>query len=280
MGRLRHDDPRALSRALFDRAKRFWGWALICQLGLFAGGLSLIWVKDESWKGLVPVAALVLSAASWALLKRRDAAKDAAEALLRKLDLKESFGWEISTEELRDLLAELPRRVARDLREEDLGVEYFASRWPAGAPRSMENLEESAWWSKHLSRYMALYCLVGSLVLFCIPVLILLVSAQAVDDPGNVSVVAQVVVSVFTLIFALDLLGAGLAYWDFRGKAQRAEERARGLLSGGPVDEVTAVKALQEYHVARAAVPLIPTLVWRLHRGRLNELWDDYRPGR
>ena len=105
-------------------------------------------------------------------------------------------------------------------------------------------------------------------------------SAQTSHDADTLSVVAQLVVSVFTLVFALDAVGAALSYREFRGKAERAEARARDLLSSGPVDEIAAVKIMQEYHVARATAPLIPTSVWRLHRGRLDELWDDYRAGR
>jgi hypothetical protein len=87
------------------------------------------------------------------------------------------------------------------------------------------------------------------------------------------SVIAQVVVSAFTLAFALDVVGAALSYWGFRDQAARAEARARDLLSdGGPVDEITAVKTMQEYHVARAAAPMIPTSLWKLHSDRLNEL--------
>lgn len=276
MEQLRHN-PRALSTTLFDRSKRFWGLALLCQAGVFGGGLSLIWVQDELWRALLTVVALVLSAASWALLRRRDAAKGSAEALLRKLDLKGSFGWELSRVETSDLLAELPRRVAKSLPPESLGEKYFASGRPKGPRRSMENLEESAWWSKHLSRYMSVYCFACAAVLLCVPVLILLVGAQAVVDVSTLSRLAQVVISVLTLVFALDVVGLALSYWDFRGQAERAEARARYLLSGGSADEVTAIKTIQEYHLARAAAPMIPTFVWKLHRAPLNELWGKYR---
>lgn len=279
MGRLQHD-PRALSAILFDRAKRFWAEALFCQAGVFGGALSLIWVQDERWRAVLTGAALVLSVVSWALLRRRDAAKSSAEALLRKLDLKDSFGWEISRAEMSDLLAELPRRVAKTLPTESLGEEYFASGRPEGALRSMENLDESAWWSKHLSRYMSLYSLSFAVVLLCVPVLVLLVGAQASVDADALSQLAQVVVSVLTLVFTLDVIGVALSYWSFRGEAERAEARARDLVSGGSVDEVTAIKRIQEYHVARAAAPMIPTFVWKLHRERLNELWNEYRAKR
>ncbi len=240
----------------------------------------LIWVQDERWRAVLTVAALVLSAASWALLRRRDVAKGSAEALLRKLDLKDSFGWGLSRAEISDLLAELPRRVAKALPLESLGEEYFASGQPEGALRSMENLEESAWWSKHLSRCLSTYCFYCAALLVCVPVLVVLVSAQAVDDASTLSRLAQVVVSLLTLVFTLDVIGVALSYWSFRGQAERAEGRARDLVSGGSVDEVTAIKTIQEYHVARAAAPMIPTFVWELHRERLNELWDEYRAKR
>lgn len=279
MGRLRHDSG-ALAAILFDRAKRFWGFALLCQASVFGCALSLIWAQDELWKALPTVAALVFSATSWALLRRRDTAKASAEALLRRVDFGRSFGWALSRAEVSDLLAELPRGVAKTIPPENSGEEYFASGRPKGALRSMENLEESAWWSKHLSRHMAVYCLVVSLALFCVPMLILLFSVQAGNDADTLSVVAQIVVSVFTLIFALDVVGAALSYWDFRGQAERAEAGARDLVSGGHVDEITAIKMIQEYHVARAAAPMIPTVVWKLHRARLNDLWGEYRAKR
>ncbi len=146
----------------------------------------------------------MLSAASAVLLWRRDVTKDVAEKLLRKLDLKDSFGWELSKAEMSDLLADVPRKLAGVLPVEGLGEEYFASNRPAGARRSMENLEESAWWSKHLSKRMSLYCLVIALILFCVPTLVLLVVIKAIENADALSVVARVVVSVFTLVFSLE----------------------------------------------------------------------------
>ncbi len=226
------------------------------------------------------VAALVLSATSWALLRRRDTAKASADTLLRDLDLRDSFGWGLSRIEISDLLAQLPKRVARALPINSLGHEYFMSKRPVGARRSMENLEESAWWSKHLSRYMFIYCLVCAAVLFCVPALVLLVGTQTAGDANALSRLAQVVISVLTLIFTLDVVGIALSYEAFRGGAERAEARARNLLSDSSVDEVAAIKAMQEYHIARAMAPIIPPQVWRLHRAHLNELWDEYRAER
>ncbi len=127
---------------------------------------------------------------------------------------------------------------------------------------------------------MAVYCLVTSLALFCVPVLILLVGTHTGKYADTLSVVAQVVVSVFTLVFVLDVIGAALSYWEFRGQAERTEAGARNLISNGCVDEVSAIKMIQEYHVVRAVAPMIPTAVWKLHRARLDDLWSEYRAKR
>jgi hypothetical protein len=272
-----HHDPRALAKALFDRAGKLWGWSLGCQLVVFGCGILLLVFPWGYVEGLATVGALLLSGGSAVLLWRRDVTRDNAEALLRKLDLKDLFGWELSRAEISDLLADAPQKLIERLPVEGLGEEYFSSRQPAGPRRSMENLEESAWLSKHLSKLTSRYCVVVATVLLCVPVCVLLISAQAMQDVGTSSLLARLVIVVLTLIFSLDLLRLVTSYQGFRRNAGRAEHQARNLLANRPIDVVPAVKVMQEYHTARAMAPLLPTWVWRLHESRLNQLWKQYR---
>ncbi len=128
--------------------------------------------------------------------------------------------------------------------------------------------------------------LITAIVVGC--VLLLNVSIEsvlpaAVDlgaTPKSVEVVSAGVVKIVTssLLFILSygLLRFAVGYFRFSAKAESVKEKAESLLASGNSDQIQAIKLWQDYHLARAAAPLIPNWTWRLREKKLNALWRDY----
>lgn len=270
--RFQHD-PRKLVDCLSERAKRWWGvTALIKVCSVTLGTVSvLVFPSFKSSAVIIFFLYIASELATW----RSDVFKSSAQAVLRKLDFSDSFGWEISRAEMSDLVVDCPSRLRRKLPPEG-DDDYFTSSEPVGTNRSLDNLQESTWWSKHLSRRMGHITLGVSIALIITSIIVLLVSINSVSDFDTLTSIGRVVTSGLMLIVSLGFLRLTLGYYQFAKKAEQSEKDAIRLL-GGNSDELEAVKAWHEYQVSRAAAPLIPSRLWRHMNKDLNAAWEAYR---
>jgi hypothetical protein len=268
-------NPRALCQVYFTLAKRWARFSFICKLaGFLVGVLTVLLPLVPAY---VPVLVFMLAMIADWLAWRSDSNKGTAEALLRKLDGRDSFGWPISRAELSDLLMRSPSKVDKLVVAKALSEEYFASEEPPGTLRALENLQESAWWSKHLSERMRSYYLAGTCLLVGIAVLVLLISIQTIDDKQTLSSLGRIVTSVLTLVFSLNLFRSVLGYHNFSVKAGQIEKSTENLLASQGVHESEVIKLMSEYQLARASAPLLPTWLWNRMEDELNVTWKQYR---
>jgi hypothetical protein len=268
-------NPRALCQVYFTLAKRWARFSFICKLvGFLVGVLTVLLPLVPAY---APVLVFMLAMIADWLAWRSDTNKGTAEALLRKLDGRDSFGWPISRAELSDLLMRSPSKVDKLVVAKALSEEYFASEEPPGTLRALENLQESAWWSKHLSERMRSYYLAGTCLLVAIAVLVLLVSIQTIDDKQTLSSLGRIVTSVLTLVFSLNLFRSVLGYHNFSVKAGQIEKSTENLLASQGVQESEVIKLMSEYQLARASAPLLPTWLWNRMEDELNATWKQYR---
>jgi hypothetical protein len=268
-------NPRALCQVYFTLAKRWARFSFICKLaGFLVGVLTVLLPLVPAY---VPVLVFMLAMIADWLAWRSDSNKGTAEALLRKLDGRDSFGWPISRAELSDLLMRSPSKVDKLVVAKALSEEYFASEEPPGTLRALENLQESAWWSKHLSERMRSYYLAGTCLLVGIAVLVLLISIQTIDDKQTLSSLGRIVTSVLTLVFSLNLFRSVLGYHNFSVKAGQIEKSTENLLASQGVHESEVIKLMSEYQLARASAPLLPTWLWNRMEDKLNATWKQYR---
>src|SRR5438094_4725834 len=127
------------------RCKRWLAVALSLKVLLFAGGTLTVVMSIDSW--IAPLAIAAIVAASELTMWRSDFLKGVAETVQRKLDFEDSFGWRITNADIRDVLARYGKNLS--LTQEESASNYFASQDPPGTQRALQNLQESAWWSKH-----------------------------------------------------------------------------------------------------------------------------------
>lgn len=267
-------DLRKLSEIYFSLAKRWWGASLLCKAGAIIIGILFVMLSILPKEG--PLIILVVGIASEVLVWQSDKMKSTAESLLRKLDFRDSFGWKISNDEMSDTLARTSDSILIKAMVRDKAAEYFESKDEMGIIRALKNVQESAWWSKHLAQCMKDYVLTATILAIVFSVSLFLFSLYTVNRLDTLQAIGRVVTAIFTFILSLGLIRMLLGYQNFSQKAQSAEKLASILLKDG-CTETEAVKLYCQYHLDRAMSPLIPDFVYHWRREKLNELWKGYR---
>lgn len=268
-------DLRALSRELFDKAKHWRTAELLFRLSVFGVGVAVILLS--LFPKYAPFLIAFLTIMAEICLLYSDANKRVAEGILRKLDGQESFGWPISKAEESDFLMQCPAGLRRKYSSNDAQEQYFASQREFGPRRALENMQESAWWSKYLARRVAHYYLALTIVLSLASIGALLVSIETIQNFDVLSNIGRVVTSTFMLTFSLGLIKFMLGYYQFSASAAQIVEQAGYLLESDGDNSGQAIKVMYEYQLARAAAPLLPSWLWKLMRHDLNDLWKMYR---
>ena len=267
-------DPWALCKCLDHSSKWWWGMSLAFKGGAFLIGLGVFF--PQVYSGPIPFVVAALTIASELAGYSMERVRGIAQGLRRKLEACDSLGWEISNREMSDLLARCSGSVKKRVKREVTGEKYFASKEEPGPKRTIENVMESGWWSKHLSESMFWTCsmvigiaVVGSLVA-------LVVSILAFTDHNSLNSVARIVTSVLLLGLSCGLVRLAVSYFGFGQKAGQIEVQAERLLAKKVV-LIDAVKLLHEYQLARSSAPIIPEWIWKWRRDELNALWVEYR---
>lgn len=269
------DDSRILSQAYFEIAKKWWSFSATCKVLTFSIGLiSTIFIVFPAY---TPFVVAFLEISSEICLWRSDTIKGNAETLLRKLDARDSFGWQISSGELSDFFAKAPKQFENLAPAETIGEDYFASKAGLGAIKALKNIQESAWWSKHLAERMTQYCLFISSSILAISLGTLIISIQTINNNNILTSVGRTVTSALMLVFTLGLFRMAINYYEFSQKAKEVEYNVDALLNNQNVNDSDAIKIMHEYQLARASAPLIPYFVWRQMRDKLNATWKDCR---
>jgi hypothetical protein len=267
-------NPDILCTELFNLAKGNFNKSIGFKLLVYVTGVAALFITDKF--SIIPVFALVLVILSELFQFRSDNFKRSSESLRRKLDFNNSFGWEIAPAELTDILTQVPVHIENKV-ESGKDVPYFASKQGIGPARAVDNLEESAWYSKHLATIAFNYCM-GTLAFIIVGSVIVLYFAfnSHVDDQITAKI-SKIITSTIMIIFSLGLTRLAIGYYRFSNRSDRVEAQAISRIKAGTVSEVEAIKLWLEYHIARASSPLIPEIIWKRNKDRLNRLWQKHR---
>ena len=141
----------------------------------------------------------------------------------------------------------------------------------------LENLSESAWFTKHLAAWCAvrLGAVFVLTVVFAVVLLLVLFTSQT-GLPFRVAA-AQCLSATLSSLLSLGVLHSWMAFKDYSQKAGEIDAEAQRLLKAGAADAFEAERALSEYQLLRASGPSIPTWVWKSQRDRLNQSWKDLK---
>jgi hypothetical protein len=203
---------------------------------------------------------------------RSDVEKSGSEALLRKLDLCRSFNMEITEADKRDIVWELPRALRKRFTESQVPDTYFTSSEPSGPRKAIENLVESAWYTRQQSKLM-LRVWIG---LICVAVVFaftaLIVASIEVSSVTARASIGKVVTAWLLLIFSLGAIRHPWNYYKLLERSERSYTTGSHLLRG-EVTEADAIKQWYEYQIGRASSPLLPDWLWKRNQADLNDAW-------
>jgi len=209
---------------------------------------------------------------------RSDKLRGTAEATLRKFDLHNGLGWEISSREITNLLASAPNSVKKAARSTE-EYTYFASTQDKGPVRLLENLEESAWWTWNQAKRMSKYVGVFGVVILVIAFLTLIVALQNTPSQTSADNIAKITIVVIVFIFSGGYIRLAFDYNLLFHSAKEIENQAHRLRQEPNISEIEAIKLLHDYQIIRANGPLFPSWLWRMVRTELNELWQTRLSG-
>jgi len=157
---------------------------------------------------------------------------------------------------------------------------YFASDTEVGSSKSLENLEESAWWSKHLSKITYNICLAIIFVVVIVSVAALYMALNYNVDHQYIPKVSKIITSSIMVLFSIGLFKTAIGYYKFHIRSEQIDTCLPDKIKSKTLSVQDCIKMWSEYHVARASAPLIPTIVWEKNKDRLNHLWEIHKRSR
>jgi len=253
-----------LATSLANLGKRWWFFAVMGQFAvIILGMVGAVW-GQAAWP-LVLIAgglSILVGFVQW----RADRLKRAADTVRRKFEMHNGLGWPVSTKDLSDVLATVPRDI-RDKVYLPSERDFFASKAAQSPQRILANLVESSWWSKHLAGEMGLYAAALCLIIAGIAVAILIASMQAGLGQPVLTAIAKMATSIIVFLFAGGYFRLSFDYQRFSREAERVEDRALALSERPDLTEVQAISLLHDYQIARAGAPAIPTWTFSYTEG-------------
>jgi succinate dehydrogenase hydrophobic anchor subunit len=264
-------DLRTLNQAQFLSAKRFWSAAIVTKITIFGLGIWAIFLASPP--AYLPQILLFLAVVSELLQIHSDEVKSQAEALLRTLDICRSFGRQISEADKRDIVANVPRAIRKRFAGKQLPDLYFASTQSEGPKRAVENLIESAWYTRRQTGAIAALYLFMIIGLLTLSIIALIITIRETNNLQFEEQIIRVVTAWLLLIVSLNMLKSVWSYFKMYQRCQKTELICNHLLLS-QVTEADALKQWYEYQMARASSPLLPNWLWRLMGPSLDDAWQ------
>lgn len=265
--------------SLFTKSKRLWQSSLIMQAVILLIGAVSVIIHNSSG-GIAFVIALI-SILGYIIKWRSDYLRDSAEALLRQVELKNSFGLDFDVQHLSFVLKDqlqidqsnqLLLGDSAKKRQQEQST-FWASTSPVGAKRAIENTKESAWWSQHLAWYMTKRSAILAILLVGVCLYGLIVVLLITFSNKSQPTIAQIATSVVALAFTGDFIRYPFEYYKFYIDAKKTYEEGTNLLSKSNISVADAFRFVNDYQIMRVKTPLLPDWAWRNNKNKLNALW-------
>ncbi len=267
-------DLRSINQAQFVAAKRFWAAAVGVKLIIFGLGAWAVFLATPPT--YLPQIVLILAVLSEVLQLRSDGIKSRAEALLRTLDLCQSFDRQISEADKRDIVVSVPRSLRKQFMGKHALDSYFDRTEVEGPQKAIEHLFESAWHTRRQAGMMAVIYILLIVGLLVLSIAALMVALREISDPNLIEQVVKVVTAWLLLAVSLSMLKNAWSYFKMYQRCQKTEIVCDYLLRGH-VTEMDALKQWYEYQLARSGSPLLPQWLWRIMRPSLDDAWRRAR---
>ena len=266
----------------FRKAKRWYLSYVLWQIIVLVFAVASIFAEIDPKVSAVIAFVIVFSAEALRWLS--DSWKSQGELAKRKLEMADGLGIPVDGPYIADWLAAKPKGFLEDVTAREIQGSEFDSVQPVGPRRLVENTQESAWWSKHLSRRMLFYLsivLVFTTVCAFVALTVSIAGLKNPTDPlaaSTVQYVGGVVCSTLVFILSINVVRLLLEFCAFAGDTREVLRQCAELLKDADIDQRDALWALHDYQTSRSLAPLIPTFVWKIRGAHLREQWANFRP--
>jgi hypothetical protein len=273
---------KAIVAKTLRKAKRWYLGYVICQLAVL--GFAILCVTIAVDTRLIAVIAFVLVLFTECVRWRSEFWKSEGEFAKRRWELADGFGAPIRDGSVADWLACRPADFLSDVSQDELRGSTFESSSPPGPRRIIENVEESAWWSKHESRLMAVYLGIFLVLLLLTIFVSLTFTIGALRNPITshnreiVQNVGAIICAILAFVFSINIVRLFVSFLSFFRSTEAILARCHETLGHSEVDQREALLLMFDYQTARSNSPLLPTFLWKLHGHRLRREWHRYRP--
>lgn len=262
--------------SIFFAKAKFWLAALILlQVALYAFSVVSVFSPSIAILLSYPFIAFPLTLLVVGISARVSKCKGTAEFLKRHHEYLEGFGKKPAP----SLIADLRDEAGSSLDESKLkllreGI-TFLSEEPLGPRRVLENLAESAWFTKRLANTCSYILGTLFVVALCGGIAMLLYSGLSPEQSLVRAAFTRSVAATFTFLLSVGVLRSWIAFASLSNRAGHIHDKAIRLLEAASPDPLEAQGLLAEYQVHRASAPLIPTWLWKVRRQKLNAIWGD-----
>lgn len=263
----------ALSRSETEEAKRFFQLRVYAHGATLVLGISAIFLSDPAAYVLAALA-LVLEAVAWTLRKVGSQRQEQGEKGRRRALLMEAYGDTQEPIDVTDLRHDFSERAERAAPNHE-DPSYWSTTASFGPKRLVGQLQESAFWSKHLYREAAKDATKLSVALGLLASVILLAAMLMNFDEARLAV-ARIVVAFLAFLITVDGVTRSLA-WS--SAARQASDIDRRLEQCDPDGSEAVLAIWGDYSVATANAPPTPTSVYLKNKDRLEREWSA-RQGR
>jgi hypothetical protein len=194
----------------YNKAKGWAGAVLALQVVLFLAGVVAVFAPKVTlsypWIAL-PLALVV----AW-ISSQASKFKGMAETAKRQHELLAGFGIAPSGGQLADLRVNLPKGLPEEtdkfLRQ---GITYSSGK-PPGPVRVLENLSESAWFTKHLAEWCCILLRAVFVISLVVAVSLLLISATTLAGTPVGLGAAKCVAATLLFLISIGTLRSWMAY--------------------------------------------------------------------
>jgi membrane protein YdbS with pleckstrin-like domain len=269
------DCLRTLSIKLTDNAKRWWGVGFVIASLPFLLSISVMFY--ESIVKISPYISIVFIITYVVVQHIAKHQLGKAQWICRKLDIRESFGAGIDSAELRNFLSSIPSKIASEYKKENGDIVYFASQESLGAKRSMENLEESSWFTNKQALWLAIILLIASLLILASAIGILIIGIHIFNQQQTTITLSKLVTAIMSLVFSIGVISLFYDYFSFANQSDNICKNALQAKRNDSLKEEQAFDLWSQYHIIRVSHPPLPSWFYRLVRKKLNGHWETYK---
>jgi hypothetical protein len=213
------------------------------------------------------IGVLVLEALALHLRRQALAMHRRADQARRRALLINAFGSSAERLDVADLRKSFSNWACKKAAELDRS-DYWAERGGA-LSGVLSNLQESAFWSKHLYKAAAKRMgLIAGVVVVCL--FAIAVWGFLVFDGDTELAVARVLVVALSLLIGLDLIGQALAWSGAASEAEAVDRRLEHM--DGTLEE-PLLAVIGDYAIATSTAPPIPDHFYQRDKDKLDGLW-------